>query len=124
MQKITLIGNLTRDPESRTVKTSNGEVTVCDFTVAVNRDRENADFFRVSAWRKLGETCKQYLAKGRKVYVEGTVSARAYEDKNGGTRVSLDVTAQSVEFLSRGEGNGQPADKPSGFTPVTEEVPF
>jgi len=72
LNKIFIIGNLTRDPELRT--TPNG-VSVCSFTVAVNRRRfggaeagqQEADFFRVSAWRQLGENCHRYLAKGRKL---------------------------------------------------------
>lgn len=81
--------------------------TVCSFTVAVNRRRSQgdnqpeADFFRVSAWGKTGENCQQYLAKGRKVAVVGSVSVSSYEAKDGGgTRFSLDVFAQDVEFLS------------------------
>ena len=109
MNKLTIIGNLTRDPELRT--TPNG-YTVCDFSVAVNRRRgQNAangqpetDFFRVTAWRQLGETCAKYLAKGRKVCVMGPVTARTYQANDGTTRVSLEVTAEDVEFLSSRNG--------------------
>lgn len=105
MNKLTIIGNLTRDPELRT--TPNGNA-VCDFTVAVNNRRNQnntngqpeADFFRVSAWRQLGENCAKFLSKGRKVCVVGPVSARAYQANDGNTRVSLEVTAEDVEFLS------------------------
>ena len=105
MNKLTIIGNLTRDPETRTV---GADKTVCSFTVAVNRRRASqnanqpeADFFRVSAWDKLGENCQRFLAKGRKVAVVGPVSVSSYEAKDGGgTRFSLDVRAEDVEFLS------------------------
>lgn len=124
MNKLTIIGNLTRDPETRTTTTG---LTVCSFTVAVNRRRSSqnsnqpeADFFRVSAWRQLGENCQKYLAKGRKVAVVGSVSVSSYEAKDGsGTRFSLDVTAEDVEFLSsRNEDgasayNGAPASAPA-----------
>lgn len=107
MQKITIIGNLTRDPTTRTL--SNGK-TVCSFTVAVNRrhlsssNQPEADFFRVSAWDKLGESCQRYLAKGRKVAVVGPVSVSTYEAKDGsGTRFTLEVRAEDVEFLSARE---------------------
>ena len=99
MNKLTIIGNLARDPELRTVRDG---ISVCDFTVAVNRrgSRQNtangqsdADFFRVTAWRQLGELCAKYLAKGRKVCVVGPVSARTYTANDGTTRVSLEVTA-------------------------------
>ena len=142
MNKLIIIGNLTRDPELRT--TPSGD-SVCTFTVAVNRrtrrDAQNqpeADFFRVSAWRVLGENCAKYLAKGRKVFVSGPVSVRTYQAQDGSTRASLEVNAEDVEFLSsRNEdaaaGYSAPAAAPvpaaespaAGFTAVeTDELPF
>ena len=141
MNKLTIIGNLTRDPELRT--TSAG-VNVCDFTVAVNRrqrrDAQNgqpeADFFRVSAWRERGELCAKYLAKGRKVCVIGPVSVRTYTGNDGTTRASLEVTADEVEFLSsRNDGDAaggyavsaapEAPSAEAGFTAVeTDELPF
>ena len=103
MNKLTIIGNLTRDPESRT--TASGS-TVCSFNVAVNRRRTqnsnqpDADFFRVSAWNALGENCQKYLAKGRKVAVVGRVSVSTYQAQDGTTRANLEVMAEDVEFLS------------------------
>lgn len=100
MNKLILIGNLTADPQLRT--TPQG-VSVCDFTIAVNKrggQNNETDFFRITAWRQLGENCAKYLAKGRKVYVSGPVSARTYQANDGNTRVSLEVTADDVEFLS------------------------
>ena len=102
MQKLIIIGNLTHDPETRTVSSGS---TVCSFTVAVNRkvkrdNQPDADFFRVSAWNKLGDVCQRYLAKGRKVCVVGAVSVSSYEGKDGTKRFSLDVMAEDVEFLS------------------------
>ncbi|MCE5342518.1 MAG: single-stranded DNA-binding protein [Eubacteriales bacterium] len=140
MNKLTIIGNLTRDPETRTVSTGN---SVCSFTVAVNRRRAaqntnqpEADFFRVSAWDKLGENCQRYLAKGRKVAVIGPVSVSSYEAKDGsGTRFTMEVRADDVEFLSTKQddqasptsgssasaGNG----KENGFSEVDDEdLPF
>ena len=105
MNKVILIGNLTRDPELRT--TPSGD-SVCSFTIAVNRRRRSnaeagqpeADFFRVAAWRQLGENCARYLAKGRKVSVVGSVSCRTYVGSDGQTRASLEVQADDVEFLT------------------------
>ena len=100
MNSLNIIGNLTNDP---TVRATAQGISVCDFTVAVNRRQkgdQEADFFRVTAWRQLGENCSRFLAKGRKVAVRGPVSARAYTAKDGSTRVSLEVTAEDVEFLS------------------------
>ena len=103
MNKITVIGNLTKDPETRT--TPNGN-TVCTFTVAVNRKKVSepqTDFFRVNAWGKLGELCGRFLNKGRKVAVVGELQARTYDNKDGKTMLSLDVVADEVEFLTPAE---------------------
>ena len=104
MNKLTIIGNLCSDPQQRTIASGS---TVCSFTVAVNRRRSSqnnnqpdADFFRVSAWNKLGDVCQRYLAKGRKVCVVGSVSVSSYDGKDGVMRFSLDVMAEDVEFLS------------------------
>lgn len=107
MNKLTIIGNLTRDPEIR--ETSAG-IKVCDFTVAVNRrqrrDAQNsqpeADYFRVSVWKERAESCAKYLSKGKKVCVIGPVSVRTYtSERDGLTRASLEVTGDEVEFLSQ-----------------------
>ncbi len=121
MNKIILIGNLTRDPEVRS--TPNG-VTVCTFTIAVNRrfggqpgGERQADFFRINAWRQLGENCSKFLAKGRKVGVVGELQARTYEAKDGTTRISLDVNADEVEFLSpKGQDDGASGYGNSGYS--------
>lgn len=103
MNKLTIIGNVTKDPEMRTTQSG---IAVCSFTVAVNRRQQgqvgqpDADFFRVTAWRGLAQTCHMYLAKGRKVAVSGSVSASAYASNDGKPRASLEVTADDVEFLS------------------------
>ena len=152
MEKLQIIGNLTRDPELRTTTTG---LSVCSFTVAVNQKPSKAQreagqqppakFFRVTAWRELAEICSKYLAKGRKVYCEGTINASAYTGKEDGKpQASLEMTADNVEFLSsRGDtqdggqsaGNAAQAPEaapsapaaaaPSGFTEVdTDELPF
>lgn len=129
MNKLILIGNLTRDPEQRT--TPNG-VTVCNFTLAVNRrsktgQEQETDFFRVTAWRQLGENCAKYLAKGRKAFVSGPVSVSTYQAQDGSTRVQLEVTAEDVEFLTpKGEAGAAPtANVPQGYTEIdNSELPF
>lgn len=126
MNKLIIIGNLTKDPETRT--TTNGK-TVCNFDIAVNDRQGNATYFRVSAWEKQGETCQRFLSKGRKVCVTGPVGARAYTTQSGETRVSLEVTANEVEFLSPRDSYEQqerPAIQlPAGAIAVeTEELPF
>ena len=132
MNKLHIIGNLTSDPQSHT--TNDGK-NVCNFTVAVNRRKKvpnqpEADFFRVAAWGRMGENCQQYLAKGRKVAVVGSVSVSTYQANDGTTRANLEVFAEDVEFLSSNTGAGQqapqePAQDPSGMTPVsTDDLPF
>lgn len=125
MNKLHLIGNLTADPESRA--TASG-VTVCTFTVAVNRrkDKDATDFFRVNAWRQLGESCQRYLAKGRKVAVIGELQPRLYEAKNGETRLSLDVQADDVEFVGGGRTSdpNAPADWDSFGDVQASDIPF
>lgn len=132
MNRQICIGNLTRDPESRTV----GEKTVCNFTVAVNRRRKvenqpEADFFRVSAWGNLGVNCQKYLTKGKKVAVTGAVSVHPYKDSNGEPRATLELFADDVEFLSpAGSAEQAPAQESApevqpNMTPVDPvDLPF
>ena len=118
MNKLTIIGNLTKNPELRS--TQDG-TPVCGFTVAVNRpkgkdkDRDpGADFFNVSVWRGLGEVCAKYLEKGKKVAVTGRISLRTWE-KDGKHGASLEVTAEDVEFLS---SKSAPVDEQTGYEVV------
>ena len=112
MNRVTIIGNLTRDPESRTTPAGK---EVCNFTVAVNRRQKDAsgnnvaDFFKIAAWGELGKSCQQYLVKGRKVAVVGPVSVSTYQAQDGSTKANLDVMAQEVEFLSPRENVGENA---------------
>lgn len=127
MNKLTIIGNLTRDPETRVTQSGS---SVCSFTVAVNRrgQDDKTDYFRVSAWNKTGETCQKYLAKGRKVAVTGPVSVSTYTGQDGKTYANLEVMAQDVEFLST-KGEQQTAPAPAapnnGYQEVTDDdCPF
>ena len=109
MNSLHIIGRLTKDPELRTTATG---LSVCSFTVAVNRKKtkdgqQETDYFNVTAWRERGETCAKYLSKGKKVSVVGPVSVRTWES-NGKHGASLEVTAEEVEFLSP-RSEGQPA---------------
>ena len=124
MNKVFLIGNLTRDPELRTTQTG---ISVCSFTIAVNRRRsssaeagqQEADFFRISVWRQQGENCAKYLSKGRKVAVTGSVSASAYMGSDKQARATLEVNADDVEFLTpRGDtGEGSAYSAPAMSAP-------
>ena len=135
MNSITIIGNLTRDPETK--QTSSGK-NVCNFTVAVNRRQKKsegnneADFFRVSAWEQTGDACQKYLSKGKKVAVRGSVSAHAYADKDGNPAAQLEVFAMDVEFLSgrddgqQGGSNAYSAPAPAQAAPFGDlsDLPF
>ena len=113
MNKVYLIGNLTRDPEMRS--TSAG-IPVCNFSIAVNRRFKNAqtgqqetDFFNIVAWRQLAELCGRYLAKGRKVAVVGSIQTRSYEAQDGSKRTAFDIVADEVEFLSSANAGSAPS---------------
>lgn len=151
MNKVFLIGNLTKDPEMRSTQSG---VAVCNFSIAVNRRFRNAqtgqqetDFLNVIAWRQLAELCSKYLAKGRKVAVMGSIQTRTYEAKDGSKRTAWDIVAEEVEFLTPQKQGGtqsapgayttaaskdsgtayapQPHNDFGGFTQVDdEELPF
>ena len=113
MNKVFIVGNLTRDPELRTTQSG---IAVCSFNVAVNKrmganaQHPEADYFRVTAWRGLAENCAKFLAKGRKVCVVGAVSVSTYETKDGTIKATLEVTADDVEFLTpKSEASESPA---------------
>ena len=103
MNKVILIGNLTRDPEL--TETPSG-VAVCRFSIAVSRDyagpdgNRETDFFNITVWRGRAENCGKYLKKGNKVAVVGSLQTRSYEDKDGIKRNVTDIIASEVEFLS------------------------
>ena len=115
MNQLTIIGNLTRDPELRT--TPQGK-NVCSFDVAVKRqqrreDQPEADYFRVNAWNALAENCARYLGKGKKVMVCGPISLSKRE-KDGKFYASIEVLARDMEFLSPKEKQDQPMEVDPG----------
>lgn len=144
MNKVILIGNLTRDPE---VRTTGSGASVCTFSIAVNRRYQNqagervSDFFNIVAWRQLGELCGRYLAKGRKVCVTGELQNRTYDAKDGSKRTVTEIIADEIEFLTpKGQDSGSSGYAPSssferqahrepmapeGFTEIEDdELPF
>ena len=126
LNKVMLIGNVGADPEMR--YTPNGN-PVTEFRMAVNRryttsdgeQREETEWFRISAWTRLAETVNQYVVKGMKVYVEGRLSSRAYMDREGQPRTSLEVSASTVLFLDR--AGSAPYDETGEGRAVGEPVP-
>jgi len=109
MNKILIIGNLGSDPEMRYVPSGQA---VTSFSVATNRRYTTADgerheeteWFRISAWGRLAETCNQFLTKGRQVYVEGRLRSRTYETRDGQTRFVNEISASDVRFLGQTSG--------------------
>lgn len=119
MNKLIIIGNLTRDPDMAT--TPSGKA-VCTFNVAVNRrsggDHPEATYFRVTAWEQLAERCAQYLSKGKKVCCVGSVGAHAYTTNQGEIRAALEMQAREVEFLTpRADAASEPQE---AMTPVDD----
>lgn len=110
MNKLTIIGNLTKDPELRTTTTG---INVCTFTLAVNKrgQEEETDYFKVTAWRQLGENCAKFLQKGRKACVIGPVSLHTYTGQDGKTYANMEVLAQDVEFVSPRVSDQDAADR-------------
>ena len=131
MQKMFLIGNLTSDPALSA--TSNGK-TVTRFRLAVNRrfsgqnGEKVTDFFRITTFGKMAENCSKYLAKGRKCCVVGELHPDTYTDNEGQTRMSLDVVADEVEFLSSKNDGTTEKPKPVNETDFadiqSDDIPF
>lgn len=123
MNKVILIGNLTRDPEL--TETPSG-VAVCRFSIAVSREYATADgnretdFFNITVWRGRAENCGKYLKKGNKVAIVGNLQNRSYEDKDGIKRNVTDIIASEVEFLTP-KSSEQPDEEESAVVSVRRE---
>jgi single-strand DNA-binding protein len=108
INRVIITGNLTRDPELRS---TSGGTSVCSLRVAVNSRRKEGDqwvdkpnYFDVTVWGSQGENCAQYLAKGRPVAIDGRLNWREWESKEGGKRQTVDIIADSVQFLGSPQG--------------------
>lgn len=140
VNKVILVGNLGDDPEVRFIP--NG-TAVANFSVATSEQwddkegqrQEKTEWHRIVVWAKLAELCGEYLGKGKKVYVEGRLQTRKWDDKDGNTRYSTEVVAQQVVFLSPSDGSASPnsnkgeSARPQGGTyhkkPVEDDdIPF
>lgn len=130
MNNVILIGRLVRDPELR--YTSGSQMAVCKFTLAIDRrsrEEKKTDFPNVICFGKTAENCEKFLAKGRKVAVQGRLQTGSYE-KDGVKHYTTDVIADNIEFLEWGEKNGESAKEshsepvPEGFAALDESIPF
>lgn len=126
MNKLFLIGNLTKDPEIS--QTQNG-LTICKFGIAVNRPYQTngeriTDFFPITVWRTLADNCGKYLKKGSKVAVTAQLQNHSYEDKDGNKRSRNDIIAEAVEFLSSVKNDAQDRQEPPVLGEIDEDLPF
>lgn len=137
LNKVQLIGNLTKDPELR--QTPNGN-SVCSYTVATNltwkdsngQRQDKAEFHNVVSWGKLAEICGQYLQKGKKVYIEGRLQTRDWEAEDGSKRYKTEIVAENMIMLSQGSvsdgydsPSSQPAPVQSGSDDISiDDLPF
>lgn len=118
LNKVLLMGNLTRDPELRYLPSGQ---PVTSFSLAMNRTfnsqtgekKEEVTYVRVVVWAKLAEICNEYLKKGSPVFVEGRLQSRSWEAQDGSKRSTIEVVAQNVQFLPRGQGRSGDASAPS-----------
>ena len=135
LNKVFLLGNLTRDPELKHTATG---TSVANFSIAVNRSFKGSDgdfkketsYFNIVVWGKTGENCAKYLTKGKSVLVEGRLSTRSYEANDGTKKYITEIVADNVQFLSgrgeRDESTGDNAFADAGFAPDDDSssVPF
>lgn len=124
INQVILLGRLTRDPEQRT--TTSGK-NVVSFSIAVDRQSQDdqADFFNITAWDKLGDLVMQYLSKGRRVLIQGRLRQDSWEDKDTGKRQSrIEVTASDVTFLDgpNGDNSGSAVPKTTKKEEVVTEI--
>lgn len=127
LNRVFLIGNLTRDPELRYIPSG---TAVASFTIAVNRfytsntgeRKEETSFVRVVVWGRRAEVCGEYLSKGSPVFVEGRLRSRSWETPDGQKRATLEVIANSVQFLRPGKTQVPPGQVSSEEPPVDKEI--
>lgn len=121
LNKVLMIGNLTRDPELRYIPSG---AAVATFTVAINRvykdqageKKEQVSFIRVVVWGRRAEVCGEYLSKGSPVFVEGRLQSRDWETQDGQKRSTVEVVADNIQFLRGAGGKGAPAAAQGGPT--------
>lgn len=127
MNKVFLIGNLTRDPEL--TETSSG-TSICRFSIAVSRNYTNAngdkitDFFNCIAWKNTAEAIARYVHKGNKLSIVGSLENRSYEDRNGNKRTVTEIQVQDVEFLTPRTAGSSNATEPNDYVAPPRQQTF
>lgn len=138
LNKVMIIGNMARNPELKTIPSGQ---SVCNFAVATNRQwtgqdgqkQEQVEFHNIVAWGKLAEICNQYLAKGRKVFIEGRLQTRDWEGQDGVKRYRTEIVAENMIMLDRAPASGaaQPKNEPEvidveqpASSIKTDDIPF
>lgn len=123
MNKVILIGNLTKDPE---LSKTTSEVSVCKFSIAVSRRWGNSetDFFNVIAWRGQAENCSKFLRKGSKVAISGSIQTRTYDANDGSKRYITEIVADEVQFLSTKGSADEINDTIGDMKPIDDTLPF
>ena len=139
VNKVILIGNLGKDPELRFTSTGSAVARFPIATSEVWNDRdgnkqERTEWHNIIVWGKQGESCSQYLAKGRQVFVEGSIRSRSYDDKTGTKRYVTEIVAQRIRFLGGGGGTRMAPEVEGGGTdeistgggqpPFDDDIPF
>ena len=125
MNKVVLIGNLTRDPE---LQTTNSGKSVCRFGLAVQRRFANqegereADFFNITVWGVPGENCRKYLKKGSKCGVTGRIQISSYDAADGSKRTAVDIIAEEIEFVGSRNSGESDAFSSSTEKPAKKET--
>ena len=123
MNKVLLIGNLTKDPELST--TTNG-ISVCKFTLAVSRrfGNNDTDFLPIIAWRGQAENCSKFLKKGSKAAISGSIQTRSYDANDGSKRYITEIVADEVQFLSTKTSSADEATSNMDMKPIDDALPF
>lgn len=123
MNKVILIGNLTKDPE---LTKTTSDVSVCKFSLAVSRRWGNSetDFFNVIAWRGQADNCSKYLRKGSKVAISGSIQTRTYDANDGSKRYVTEIVADEVQFLSTKGSVDEIEDSIGDMKPIDDTLPF
>jgi single-strand DNA-binding protein len=122
---VSITGNLTRDPEVRSINGASGPTSVCSLGVAVNdrpgqnQQQGHVNFFDVTVWGPAADACGKYLTKGRPVAISGRLRQRRWDAQDGGKRSAVEIVADNVQFLNQGQAQGQQ----NGNGPAAQQQP-